>query len=141
MRMTCKEFEASFESSTTSLAIIRDFIREVGRSACIDAHLLDDIELAVDEACTNIIEHAYDGLPGQSIHMRVEVDHETLMVKLLDGGKTFTFDEHALPEQSQLSSFTPGGRGLFLMHALLDDVRYRRAPEGQNELVLVKRLK
>lgn len=139
--MICKEFEASFESSTTSLAIIRDFIREVGRSASIDAHLLDDIELAVDEACTNIVEHAYYGLPGQSIQLRVEVDHETIMVRLLDRGKAFTFDERALPEQSQLSSFTPGGRGLFLMHALLDEVRYRRTPEGQNELVLVKTLK
>ncbi len=141
MRMTCKESEASFESSTTSLAIIRDFIREVGRFAGIDAHLLDGIELAVDEACSNIIEHAYGGFPGESIQLRVEVEHEIIMVTLLDRGKAFTSYEHSLPEQSQLSSFTPGGRGLFLMHALLDDVRYRRTPEGQNELVLVKKLK
>lgn len=137
MTITRPTFESTFESNTANLARIRAFIREAGDG--IAPTLLDEIELAVDEACSNIIEHAYEGRQDERIRLLVEVGLNAYRVWLSDWGKAFEPGDNPI-DPSQLTSFNTGGRGLFLIRTLIDEVSYRIHPGGQNELHLVKYL-
>src|SRR5262249_14113385 len=77
------------EARLENLARIRAFVAEACRSAGALAETCSALTLAVDEACTNIIEHAYAGTAGGSIEIAVETGPEELRVTLLDRGRPF----------------------------------------------------
>jgi serine/threonine-protein kinase RsbW len=81
------------------------------------------VQLAVHEACTNIVEHAYAGHPGGRIGVTLALaDHpRRLLIELRDTGAAYTPQRAALPDPHALQE---GGYGQFLMHTLLDDVAY-----------------
>lgn len=124
------------------LARLATFVAIAASEAGFDEPQVNRIELAVDEACTNIIDHAYSGEPG-SIEMDVMVDAgHALTIVLHDHGAPF--------EPEQVPQFTPseslnevriGGLGMHLMRQAMDDVVYEcDLPTGGNRLTMVKRL-
>jgi len=97
------------------------------------------MQLAVDEAVSNIIEHAYEGREGESIELTCEVDGDRLVVTLLDRGRPFDPSRAPAPDvHAGLSERKVGGLGIYLMRKLVDEVRYQATPSG-NRLTLVKR--
>jgi serine/threonine-protein kinase RsbW len=94
--------------------------------------------LAVHEACTNIVDHAYAGMqPARVVvTMRVEVEPRRLVFELQDTGRSF--DLATIPEPD-LAEGQIRGYGLFLMRQILDDVDYTALPDG-NHWRLTKRL-
>ncbi|GAC1362801.1 MAG: anti-sigma factor antagonist [Herpetosiphon sp.] len=124
-----------------SLLTINSFVVDAAHRAGLDEHAVWEVQLAVDEAATNVIQHAYPALPSPG-RMWVEVDQrdDTLRVTLRDQGSPF--DPVAVPEpdlNSPLEQRKTGGLGLFLMRRLMDDVVFYRE-NGQNMLVMEKRL-
>jgi serine/threonine-protein kinase RsbW len=122
-------------------------IRNIGRfiaSGCDVAGLDDDarfqVELACDEACTNIIEHAYGGEGLGVITVSWEVTDGAFVITLEDDGPSFQ------PESSYGNApmLTPaddvkiGGLGVYFIRNLMDEVHYIAPENGGNELVLVK---
>lgn len=118
-------------------------------SACIGEMLLrlDDraemevtiynIQLAVQECCANIVDHAYDGQEGRIHAILILADApRRLVVELHDNGRAFE-PEHVPPPQ--LGEPQVRGFGLFLMKELLDEVDYFPQP-GDNRWRLVKQL-
>lgn len=134
-------------------------------SACLRALLerVDDIadretvtynmELAVQEACTNIVDHAYEDQPGGHILVYLSLAHNPensdpgnskpstsnpgkLTVDLYDNGRPFDESEVA---ETDLDEPHVHGYGLLLMRALADDVQYERA-EDRNHWQLSKNL-
>lgn len=96
-----------------------------------------NVELAVHETCTNIVEHAYDGYPGR-IEVAISVcdSPRRVVVEMHDTGRAFNPAEVKEPDLSEAHT---NGYGLFLMHRLVDEVSY--APEaGNNHWRLVKNL-
>lgn len=97
--------------------------------------LVYNIELAVHEACANIVEHAYAGLPGRiNVTFTLREEPRYLMVDLEDNGRSFDITTVAKPDLSQPHT---GGYGLFLVHRLMDSVSYSPKP-GSNHWRLVK---
>ena len=124
-------------------------------SACLAALLeqIDDIperetltynlQLAIQEACTNIVDHAYDGRAGGRIAVELSFSTATsaggsqqLTVDLYDSGRSFDESQTVAPS---LDEPQVHGYGLFLMRELTDGVRYERV-EDRNHWQLLKNL-
>ncbi|HEU4366511.1 MAG TPA: ATP-binding protein, partial [Candidatus Krumholzibacteria bacterium] len=124
----------------TQLGRVRDFVVEVCENAGFSPREVSNTKLAVDEACTNIIKHAYDGYsqPG-SITVIAEIDSGRVKFRLQDRGKHFDFSGVKDPDLDQyVETGRKGGFGVFLINRLMDGVEYHATDVG-NELVLTKR--
>lgn len=97
-----------------------------------------NVQLAIHEACTNIVDHAYSGQADGRIEIEVSLAGvpRQLAVDLYDDGRPF--EESQEPEPS-LDEPQTGGYGLFLMRELVDDVQYERA-QDRNHWRLSKQL-
>ena len=94
------------------------------------------IILAVDEACSNIIKHAYEGDHTRPLSVTVTLGSETLRIVLRDWGKRVERSEIA---PRNLSDIRPGGLGTHFMQAVFDTVRYDTGGEQGTVLTLVKK--
>jgi serine/threonine-protein kinase RsbW len=135
-------FSLEVPSSTGNLALIRDFVTRVGSQAGLDEMEIGNLELAVDEACANVIEHAYEHDHSKQVVIRAVFDEETLRIEVVDTGKGF--DPQAVQDSDikrLAAERKTGGLGLRLIKTLMDEVHYEVIPGTKNELVMVKRLR
>ena len=95
------------------------------------------IILAVDEACSNIIKHAYDGDPTKTITMTVEDGTEHFLVRLRDHGKKV--DRTSIAPRD-LQDIRPGGLGTHFMSMAFDTVTYDTG-QGQGTLLILDKKK
>ncbi len=138
-----RKFMLQVPSSTENLALIREFVTSAAQQAGFDQSEIAKLELAVDEACANVIEHAYGGQDAtKEVIVRVTFDHETLSIDIEDTGRGFDPDEIRPEELEQLiSKRKTGGLGMRLMKTLMDEVRYEIEPGKKNALHMTKRLR
>lgn len=118
---------------------ISKFIEQAGLTAGLDDTAVCRCQLAVDEACTNIIEHAYEGEGRGSIDIVCDLGAGELTITIADQGKPF--DPNSVPEPqlgAQLDDMQVGGLGLYFMRQVMDAVEFSYQ-DGSNKLVLVKR--
>jgi len=131
-----------FPSRYESLAEIGEFVTEQAEAAGLDEKGAYAVQLAVDEACSNIIEHAYgEGKVGQ-IKCTCTLIDGGLKIVLQDNGEPFAPDE--VPEPSPgvpLEEYGPRGAGLFLMRKMMDEVKFDFRLGKGTTLTMVKRVK
>jgi serine/threonine-protein kinase RsbW len=108
----------------------------------LDNHDLYQIQLAVDEACANVVDHAYLGPePGDMEISCYRYDQAFFIVRVRDWGQGFDPAEVSQPQvDAPLEERSLGGLGLFLVQAVMDWVRFSFDPDHGNELLMVKRL-
>jgi serine/threonine-protein kinase RsbW len=129
------------KSKTDNLAAIRDFISSTAASAGIPAEVIGDIILAVDEACTNIIKHAYKSYPDGEITIKLEYSDKKFTIKLIDHGDSFNPTLVPQPDiQKYYRQRKVGGLGVYLMKSLMDEVKYISVPGKYNQVLLSKNL-
>ncbi len=121
---------------------IRDFITGIAEESGINEHDLDNIELAVDEACANVIEHGYEpDAPNKDLTIRMEIDSSRLVLTISDQGKQFDPRSKKQTDLKELIDMKrDGGLGISLIKQAMDEIDYRTTPEGRNELILTKYL-
>jgi PAS domain S-box-containing protein len=110
----------------------RERVRDYLRALCADHDVVDDVVLCVEEACTNAIRHSGSDGP---VDVSLAFGDDQLTVRVVDRGKGFDvagFDPHVTPDL-----MADGGRGLFLMAALMDELELR--VDGGVHLSMVKR--
>jgi serine/threonine-protein kinase RsbW len=128
-------------SRTEFLAAIRDTAKRVAQLAGLEAGVAEQVALAVDEASTNVIEHAYRGAGGRRIELRFVVAPEELRVEIVDDGAAV--DTRSLPEvdlRRYASERRRGGFGVHLMGRIMDTVSFRRTARC-NVCRMVKKLR
>ncbi len=129
------------KSRTENLSSLREFISGNAYDAGLTANDIDDIILAVDEACTNIIKHAYKSVPDEEIIIEIDYNSKKFTIKLIDHGSAFDPETIPLPDlQRYLKQRRVGGLGLYLMKTLMDDVQYISVPGKYNQVLLSKNL-
>jgi serine/threonine-protein kinase RsbW len=139
MNKTTKSYLLKIPSQTDNLELIRNFINGVAKKVGFDSEESNKIELAVDEACTNVIEHAYQHDETKDIDIAIKIDYHKITVIVTDKGKSFNMREVELPNmQSYLAELRVGGLGIYLMKTLMDEVDYRSKPGVKNEVRMVK---
>ncbi len=122
------------------LGRVRDFVVAVCEDAGFSPREIANTKLAVDEACTNIIKHAYEGRTDDGeIGVVADIEAGRVRIHLRDRGKHFDFASIKDPDLDQyVETGKKGGLGVFLINRLMDGVEYH-ATETGNELVLTKR--
>lgn len=133
--------EISVKSRTENLSLIRDFVSSKTSDAGLAKDEIENVMLAVDEACTNIIKHAYNSFPDGEIVIKLEYNSDKLLVTIIDHGSTF--DPNGIPDpdlQKHYRNGRVGGLGMFLMKTLMDDVKYITVPGKYNQVLLSKRI-
>jgi serine/threonine-protein kinase RsbW len=132
--------ETTVEARVESLAAVRVFVEDACRRAGADASACFDLKLAVDEACTNIIEHGYAGRPAGPIALSCEANGESVRVTIVDFGRAFAPSELPAPDVTSGWQERPvGGVGWHLIRKSVDAIDYVPDPAGGNRLTLVKR--
>jgi serine/threonine-protein kinase RsbW len=127
------------ESRTDRLIAVRDFVSSAAREAGFGDEEISKIALAVDEACTNVIKHAYKFDPAKKMSVTVRQGSETFEVIIRDTGVQFNpLALHAPDMKEYLSHFRRGGLGVYLMKTLMDRVEYSIEPGKPNEVRLIK---
>ena len=133
--------ELRVKSKTANLSVIRDFVSENALNAGIPMTKVEDIMLAVDEACTNIIKHAYKLSPEGEIIIKIDYDKEKFTITIIDYGKSFQPESVPLPDlQKYYREHKVGGLGIYLMRSLMDDVKYTSVPGKYNQVLLSKNI-
>ena len=133
--------ELRIKSKTENLSVIRDFVSENALNAGIPMTKVEDIMLAVDEACTNIIKHAYKLSPEGEIIIKIDYDKEKFTITIIDYGKSFKPESVPLPNlQKYYREHKVGGLGIYLMRSLMDDVKYTSFPGKYNQVLLSKNI-
>jgi len=129
------------KSKTENLSLIRDFISSKASNAGIIVEEIENIMLAVDEACTNIIKHAYHSDPEGKIIVKVEYNSADFKIIIEDYGSSFNPDEISDPDLRQYHKDKKvGGLGMYLMKTLMDDVKYVSVPGKCNRVILSKKI-
>lgn len=118
-------------------------IREIGRfvlhgaiEAGFDERTRYHIELACDEACTNIIEHAYQHQDGE-IAVKWHIGERDFRVQFVDFGTPFDAETERVALPTDGETLVAGGLGMHFMHTLMDEVRYESDANG-NRVTLMK---
>jgi len=123
-----------------SLATISVFITDATARAGLDDHAAWQVQLAVDEASTNIIQHGYGAATGE-IELSWLVEGPDLIVTLRDRGRRFNPDDVPAPDiTSPLEERQSGGLGLYLMGRLMDSVEFEFDDAQGNLLKMIKRI-
>jgi serine/threonine-protein kinase RsbW len=136
-----KKEKLEIKSRTENLAEIREFINSAAEDSGFSKETIDNIILAVDEACTNIIKHAYKYLPDGKIILTLKTDKNTFTIDIIDYGKSFEPGLVPNPDlQKYFDEKRVGGLGMYLMKTLMDDVKYISVPGKFNQVSLTKNI-
>jgi serine/threonine-protein kinase RsbW len=129
----------TFSGRFSSLDTIRKFYAGAAEQAGMDEESIADIELAVDEAACNIIDHAYGGEGKGEIECSYRLIPGGLEVILHDYGKPFDPEKVEKPDlNSDVCCREPGGLGLHFMRSLMDSVKFSFNGHGGNLLTMTK---
>jgi serine/threonine-protein kinase RsbW len=118
-----------------------DFVTKRARAAGFRGRALYQIQLAVDEACANVVSHAYKGMEAGEMGVSCCLDGRDLVIRVRDWGKGFDPEGVAEPDvNAPLEERAFGGLGLFLLKEAMEEVEFTFDPEQGNEVMMVKRL-
>jgi serine/threonine-protein kinase RsbW len=134
--MQSVRFAAKFEF----LDEIREFVGEIARQGGFSDKDVYNIQLATDEAASNMIEHSYENIPDGVIDLSCSMEGDQIRIVLVDYGEPFDPSTIPLPDlKADLSDRQIGGLGIFLMRKLMDEVHYEPKPDKSNVLTMIKR--
>ncbi len=131
-------FRLELPATPASAAAVRGALRalvQASPSVRLSSQELDEITVAVQEACTNVIRHACERQIECRFGVEFSLDDDALTVVLRDTGRPFDLVRRAIPEPEELRE---GGYGTFLIHAWMHEVSLVRHA-GENVLTLVRR--
>jgi serine/threonine-protein kinase RsbW len=143
-------------SNGCCLAYIRSLVADLARKVGFPDDEIAKIEMAVDEACSNVVEHAYAGKeespaptkiwqwkrrdPG--IRLDVGAERDRLVIEINDHGKRFDFSTYQPKNmEERIRQMETGGYGVAIMREFMDEVQYSSSDTAGNTLRLVKYLK
>ncbi len=129
-------------NESANLVRVREFVTARVKTSQVKQKDENKIILAVDEAVSNIIEHAYEENREGTIEVEINSDDQCWEVLIRDSGKQFN-PEAVMPVdiQEHVKTGKRHGLGIFIMRQIMDEVEYRYKAGYENELRLVKYLK
>jgi serine/threonine-protein kinase RsbW len=135
---TNQTYSLVVKASTMHLAEVRDFVGDLAQEYGFSKKETEDIRLAVDEAYTNIIKHAYKYDEKKEVEIELHIDGDKFCVSLFDKGSTFDLKNYVMPDvREQIRQKKRGGMGVYLIHKLMDKVDYI-SEDNSNEIRMCK---
>lgn len=136
---TSTRHSITVSASTSQIADVRNFVAHHAETYGFSQEDVHDIKLAVDEAYTNVIKHAYNFDATKNVQVKILTKGNEFTISLADEGTAFdpsSYKEPDIPQRIMLRK--RGGVGVYLIHKLMDRVEYRN--DGvQNEILMSKK--
>ncbi|MBN1147421.1 MAG: ATP-binding protein [Anaerolineales bacterium] len=134
-------YQITRAAESKALAEFCDFVERVCKQHPeVSEQTIYDLQLAVDEACANIVTHGYTGMAPGAITLALELSPRQVIVTIKDSGRSFEPKEPAAPDRvANLEERRVGGLGLLFIYKKMDEVSYETTADG-NRMTLVKRL-
>ena len=130
-------FHLEIPADENNLGDVRDFIADICTRAGFSKRETSNTKLAVDEACSNIIQHAYRGRGGQ-IRLDVQAEPGQVEINIFDRGDPFEWASIKDPDLDQYVEIgKKGGLGIYLMGRIMDELNYQTSAAG-NRLYMMK---
>jgi len=127
------EMTVSLPRQSHSVPVIRRLAAQILRAFGVAADSIHDVELAISEACANVIQHAVD---SEGYEVTIELAADRCAITVLDRGEGFD----ATTVSDQGDDDAESGRGLTLMRALVDNLNFVSEPKIGAVVHMVKRL-
>jgi serine/threonine-protein kinase RsbW len=140
-RKHAPEYRITVASKLDNLSKIGAFVSDTARRLKVPEATILDIQIAVEEACTNIIQHAYALKPDKPISVGCRLRNREFIVRIRDFGAAFVPESIARPKLgAHVSERRADGLGMYLMKKLMTRVKNKLEEGRGNELTMVKKL-
>ncbi len=129
-----RDLHLTVRSDPKLLGSIRSLVRSWVDSWDVDVKTADEVVLAIDEACTNAIRHAYEGRCDGSVELTLHAAEEHLEFQVSDKGVPCPAEctEHRPLQPPDVDDLEPGGLGIQLIHKVFDEVDFCPGESGGN---------
>ena len=119
---------------------VRKFFDDYSKENKLTEKTVHDIQMALDELLTNIVNYGYEDSDEHKIDVRFGINDDAVRVEIIDDSKPYNILEQESPDISLSVEDKPiGGLGIFLIKKLMSNVDYY-TKEGKNHLVMTKEL-
>jgi serine/threonine-protein kinase RsbW len=126
-----QRYQISRAAELAALSAFRQFISDCCSRHNVPEGTVFDLKLAVDEACTNIIQHGYKGMDPGSIILSFRIESDRILVQITDFGHVFEPAEAPKPDvEAALEDRPLGGLGLYLIYQTMDNIDYQSSEDG-----------
>ncbi|GAA4724872.1 anti-sigma B factor RsbW [Brevibacillus fulvus] len=120
--------ELSLPAKEEYIGLARLLVSGIANRAGLSYDEIEDVKLAVAEACTNVVFHAYNNLPKGQIRLHGMLYPDRLVIVVADQGNSFDFSDIVsemgpINQEASIEDLKEGGLGLFLIHSLMDEVK------------------
>jgi sigma-B regulation protein RsbU (phosphoserine phosphatase) len=131
-----KLFELRFPSKPDRLCLVRALVkRSAEQVGCCD-ELTDKLVIALNEACMNIIQHAYEFDESGEIVLEIHSEKSEIMFRLTDGAKLIDLEK---VEPRDLEDVRPGGLGVHFIREIMDDTDMGHLQNGEGNYLAMKK--
>ena len=141
MKAKIQKYNLKIPSITENLQMIREFVLKIAEKAGFNEETQEQIALAVDEACTNVIKHAHHHDARRLMDIQIQTDTNKMKIIITDKGRGFDITKLKDPNIKQfIKESRHGGLGIYLIKTLMDEVDYDFRPGIKNQVLLTKYL-
>jgi anti-sigma regulatory factor (Ser/Thr protein kinase) len=124
-----------------NVPVVMDRVIEAAARAGLDETTLQQIRLVIDEACANVVTHAYEGVEPGDMEITCSHSSQACIIEVRDWGQGFVLECVPVPDTDcPLDERILGGLGLFLIQHFMDQVEYSRDARSGNVLTMTKKL-
>ena len=141
MKAKIQKYSLKIPSITENLQMIREFVLKIAAKAGFNEETQEQIALAVDEACTNVIKHAHHHDARRLMDIQIKTDANKMIITITDKGSGFDITKLKDPDvEKYIRESRHGGLGIYLIKTLMDEVDYEFNPGVKNQVQLTKYL-
>ena len=138
--MKSREIALSIDSRVENVSLVGLAVHRICEDVGFSSEDCYALALCSVEAVSNSVRHAHGGEPGHTVTLRLTILPQRVEIRVLDDGSPVPLEKRAPPRELEIdpedpSSIPEGGRGLFLIHKLMDRVEYGR--EGSSNVLLM----
>ncbi len=135
-----KNLTLTIPAATEHLTEARDFVASFAEKNGFGPEAIEQVRLAVDEACTNVIKHAYQFDKSKKIDISVGKKNQEMWVSITDEGISFDPSKYVEPDlEKRIKERKRGGFGIYLIKKFMDKVEYKKSG-STNELKMSKKI-
>jgi serine/threonine-protein kinase RsbW len=139
MKAKTQKYGLKIPSITENLQMIREFVLKIAAKTGFNEETQEQIALAVDEACTNVIKHAHHHDSRRLMEIKIQTDADKMQITITDKGRGFDITKLKDPDVKKfIRESRHGGLGIYLIKTLMDEVDYEFNPGVKNQVQLTK---
>lgn len=131
-------FSLNLPRDEASVPVVRHICRDALIGLGVERRCVSDIEVATSEACTNVLKHVAG--TNDAYEVTVEVNESRCEIRVIDTGHGFDHDSLNALGHVDVDGSAESGRGIFLMRAMVDQIKFLNEPETGTIVHLTKTL-